>query len=371
MSSRVIPANYKEPNESTTSLGYALSILNGNTAEGGLRSLTYKSVYASQLIEESELAKLAVVPGDFQLLRIIEKDIATSLRLQQLRDEISSIKSTSIQRKTDTDEEIKALGSQLEQELVETKSISPAYRELLKEYQAIPSLNLRYTVRKMNINVKVQRMKDVKGFDSSMYQRAEERRAEEERARTVQVETESNDLAMAEDQDFDLGAQQTPPEGIFTDILNLNGLDQRDFDPNRLGGDGRLFHDADQVLMHDNFGGIGSMESPSHMNQQMTHQMQQQMAIEQQIPQAMDHDQLQHASHNGSPQINQMQPYPMDPMPFGLNNQGLGANHNQEAVNIGFAPGYPMPHNVDQYNAMNQLHGNTLDNPYMPNQPPF
>lgn len=193
MGSVITATEYKEPSERISAMGFASSILNGNTVEGGLRSLTYKSIFALELVDEADLVKQCIVSGEPQLTRICETDLASD-RVEKLRAEIQALQNA--QRSTAVDQQIDHFSSRLEQEL-EAKSVSSAYSSDVKKFyqELFPDMAIRYggsgyVVHTVACPVKVDRMEDAVGFDRSIYERAHERKLEEERLKQQELQKE-------------------------------------------------------------------------------------------------------------------------------------------------------------------------------------
>lgn len=190
--------HFKEPNEKIAPLGFASSILNGQTTEGGLKSLTYKSVFALKLIGELRSMRKCIVGEDEQLSRVSEKDWANEQTLQKLREDIEQIKQAKDTRNHENDEKISSFNLRLDEELNKNKDVSDEYSDELKRYYAVlnPNTEISYHGVPYRISrnvpvssVKVDKMEDVPGFDSSIYaQKAEERRVEEEQNRRREQE---------------------------------------------------------------------------------------------------------------------------------------------------------------------------------------
>ncbi|KAJ8141072.1 hypothetical protein OY671_005756 [Metschnikowia pulcherrima] len=181
-----VPAtNYKEPHAPAAPVGLASSILNGNTADGGLRSITYKAVYASQLIEELDMARRAVVPGEFKLTEITDKICTTPEKLAELKAQTDALaqayqdepKSGEISAAGD---EITRLNSQLDADLRAERKVGEVVAKTAQNWAGqAPQLNQKYAVQKLASPSNLRRMEDVPGFDSSIYVRAAQRRQEE------------------------------------------------------------------------------------------------------------------------------------------------------------------------------------------------
>ncbi|SGZ58704.1 CIC11C00000004521 [Sungouiella intermedia] len=186
----VKPTVYKEPAERNAGLGFASSILNGNTIEGGLRSLTYKSIYALKLVEELDTMRNALIQPTPELLRISEFDVISLERVQQLHSEIEEVKNAKTARNHANDEKILQFNLSLDTELDTNKLVSEQYSSEVKKYylDMIPDMNVSFnnsthSVTKIKCPVDITRMEDVEGFDKSIYERAAERRELEEKKR--------------------------------------------------------------------------------------------------------------------------------------------------------------------------------------------
>lgn len=194
MGSVITATEYKEPSERISPLGFASSILNGNTVEGGLRSLTYKSIFALKLVDEADLVKGCIISEEPQLTRIIDTDV-TQDRVEKLRAEIEQLKHAQHGR-GNADELINHYNAQLDQELA-NKTVGTAYSSEVKKFhqELFPDSNISYganshVVHSVASTVKVQRMEDVEGFDRSIYDRARERKLEEERIQQQEIQQE-------------------------------------------------------------------------------------------------------------------------------------------------------------------------------------
>lgn len=182
MSTHIRPTTYKEPAEQTSNLGYASSILNGNTVDGGLRSLTYKSIFALNLVELANTMKKAIVVENPELLNITDKRYLTPDTLLLLNAQVATLRENlpDAQRL----DAILQLNAQMDQELREYGRLSPANQE------ALSSLSRNYEIKSgefakvaVSFPVNVQTVNDVPGFDTSIYALAAQRRAMEEARR--------------------------------------------------------------------------------------------------------------------------------------------------------------------------------------------
>lgn len=195
------PFQYKEPSERTAAFGFALSILNGNTVEGGLRLLTYKSIYASKLTEELALVRRTIVPEPVHLLRVTEAEYATPSRVAALKKEISEIRPVEVHE----DESIDALNKLIDS----TTNFEQITNQLSAELQQVGATlaysilePLPYKLHRVQHTLPVERMEDVEGFDGSIYAvKAEQHRREEEErelALQEQLRREQEELQEAE-----------------------------------------------------------------------------------------------------------------------------------------------------------------------------
>ncbi|KAF3993254.1 hypothetical protein FT663_00528 [Candidozyma haemuli var. vulneris] len=208
--SAIKPPKFKEPNEKATPLGYASSVLNGDTVEGGLRSLTYKSIFASKLVDNLSTVRSCIVGEEADLSRISEKDWIKEETINRLREEVAEFKNRKDTRNQDNDEKISSFNLRLDDELNQRKEVTPQYSDELKSFYTMlyPDMNISFNnesyriSRKVSLPVDVKRMEDVQGFDGSIYAaKAEERRREEENERRKEqeqreLEQRANDAAM-------------------------------------------------------------------------------------------------------------------------------------------------------------------------------
>lgn len=186
-------SEYKEPTEHLTKFGYASCILNGNTVEGGLRSLTYKAIYALKLVEELNLVKYAIIPSDLEVLLLCEPKL-TPDHVRALRADIDDLKSKSGTRNTSADQMVDLFNSRLDKELLESKSISEDYQKLLLDVCGGSVTDNSVTFKRFISNEPVATMEEVEGFDGTMYHQAAERRRQEERLENEKLALEAQKL---------------------------------------------------------------------------------------------------------------------------------------------------------------------------------
>ncbi|PIS50102.1 hypothetical protein CJI97_004792 [Candidozyma auris] len=219
----VKPTVFKEPNEKIAPLGYASSVLNGNTVEGGLRSLTYKSIFASQLVDNLSAVKACITGEGEELSRISEKDWITKEKIEQLRKEVAEFKNRKDTRNHDNDEKISSFNLRLDDELNAKKEVSSHYSDELKQYYTVlyPDMNISFNneesfriSRNVKIPVEVQRMEDVPGFDGSIYvAKAEQRKREEEEERRKQQQQQQQQT----ESDAAMDVESNEPLDDFTE----------------------------------------------------------------------------------------------------------------------------------------------------------
>lgn len=205
---------YKEPKEHLTKFGYASSILNGNTVEGGLKSITYKSIYALKLVEGIEIVKDVLVSSDPEVLLLLDKGVDAD-RIAELRSQLEALKSKSLDRNTSTDQLIESANTQLDQELLQNKSVSQGYQDKVLENFSEVITDCSITFKKFISNEPVATMEEVEGFDGTMYHRAAERRREEERLENERFALEAQKLeeeAMLDELNMRQAQNQMRPE---------------------------------------------------------------------------------------------------------------------------------------------------------------
>lgn len=220
---------YKEPNERLALLGYASSIISGNTVEGGLRSLTYKSIYAAKRVADLDWAKAAIVPQEPRLLRLMEKDIITEQHLTQLREELNTQAPATI-AKTD---DIKALSQKLEDDM---KTLGAPSHETLQAIRGLGvklDVNRQPEIKSVQVGVDVQRMENVPGFDASIYHYAAQRRRDEEQQALAeqQRKIEQENLRIQEEEQRRLMEMQQRDASVENSMMSFpdNPLDDPAF----------------------------------------------------------------------------------------------------------------------------------------------
>lgn len=177
--SLVPPTSYGDAPGTLTSYGTASSIMNGNTVEGGLKSLTYKSTNAHKLVEDLDLIKSAIIGKDSlaSIIRISEKDYVTSDLIKKLSEELDGLKKNSNPRNIQTDEIINKLNIGLDNELLQNKSVSSQYNsQVIKSYELENKVELNFTtneyvIKKLTDIIPADKFEDVKNIDLSAYER--------------------------------------------------------------------------------------------------------------------------------------------------------------------------------------------------------
>lgn len=168
--SLIPPVIYKTPLERPTRDAFVSSVVSGNTEEGGLRSVTYKSIEAVKFVENLELVRNTLIKDDFEAPHILEKDYVTEDLIAHLRAEVSTLTSEST-RNTHVDESVERLNGALDDEL-SRKAVSSQYGDQLKHYYSTenPDVNLRisnstYQIKRINVDLPVESASDVRGED--------------------------------------------------------------------------------------------------------------------------------------------------------------------------------------------------------------
>lgn len=208
---------YKEPHDRLAKNGYASSIMNGTTVEGGLRSITYKSIYALKLVEELSSAREAVLPTKEDSFSLTDKNLE-SRRVLSLKLELEALEALKLIRNTSTDQVVDQFNLQLDNELLSTKSISEEYQKALLEKCGCFASDNTVTFKRFISKEPVATMEEVEGFDGTMYHQAAERRREEERIENEKFALEAQKLeeeAMMEE--LEMRQQDVRP---VVDIMN-------------------------------------------------------------------------------------------------------------------------------------------------------
>lgn len=253
----VKPLKYKEPNDKVAALGYASSFLNGNTVDGGLRSLTYKSIFALQLVDNLTAMRNCIVGEDAVLLRISEKSWANDETINRLRSEISEFKSRKDTRNEENDEQISLYNLRLDDELNQKKEVTSQYSEDLKLFYTTlyPDIDISFNnelykiTRNVSFPVEVKKMQDNEKFDGSIYAaKAEERKREEEEERRREQEKRELEASVKE-----AAMEVDAPLDDFSEayVTDLPG----DL-PNALGGDLPPDVSMDLPLGNDGFNNV-------------------------------------------------------------------------------------------------------------------
>lgn len=165
---------YEEPDEQTTPSGYASSILNGNTVQGGLKSVTYKAVNTAHLVENLYLVRNALIKTEYEALRVNDKDYATSGLIEELKNENAKMNDEAVSAvKNKVDDEISTQSASLETQLLQ-KLLSKTFGEdLISSYEKLVSdkklvfVSHKYTPFQMDQSkVKAERYEDVQDTDA-------------------------------------------------------------------------------------------------------------------------------------------------------------------------------------------------------------
>ena len=171
---------YREPVEQLTKHGYASSVLNGTTVEGGLRSITYKSIYALQLVENLDRVRRVMAPLTLEVLLLRDTALGED-QIPVLRAEVDALRARVPVRDIATDVLVADLNEQLDRELTNGKTIGPEYQARVMAACGDVAPDNSILFKKFISNEPVATMEAVEGFDGTMYHQAAERRREEER----------------------------------------------------------------------------------------------------------------------------------------------------------------------------------------------
>lgn len=181
ITSLVPPTRYDDAPATLTTYGTASSIMNGNTEEGGLKSLTYKSVNAFKLVEDLDLIKNSIISSSSvsSIIRITDEDYASSDLIKKLTEEVDTLKKNNNSRNTETDEIINKLNLGLDNELLKNKSISSQYNsQVVERYEQENKIKLKFSTSEYDVKkisniggITVDKFEDVKNIDLSAYEK--------------------------------------------------------------------------------------------------------------------------------------------------------------------------------------------------------
>lgn len=169
------PTKY-EPSPATLK-NFPSSIVNGVTLENGLYSLTFKSIACVDYVDNQDMMKSTFKHSEFELSRIIEKDVDFPAMIKELEKDIN-VEKDSRKRKLESDESdrIGKLQKVL-QDALETKQVLGDFELNLKEQKIIDenkaiivSNNRFHRVEKLTIpDLKIDKIEDVKNLDTTPY----------------------------------------------------------------------------------------------------------------------------------------------------------------------------------------------------------
>ncbi|CUM66272.1 uncharacterized protein PRCAT00003933001 [Priceomyces carsonii] len=178
----VIPSTvYEEPEK--TLLNFPSSVMNGVTREGGLVSLTFKSVKFVDLVEKFDMIKETLYKDykdGLQLPKINDEGFDAKTRIQELNVEIETLKNKRQKVTNDRKEEpyVKVKQEQLLSIVHDKKDVSPFGEEIIKQYEsersdkAISFSHGQYTFLKnfsVPSDLKIQKFEDVNNPDMLAY----------------------------------------------------------------------------------------------------------------------------------------------------------------------------------------------------------
>lgn len=173
-----VPATvYETPKESL--INFPSSIMNGITKEGGLVSLTFKSITCANFVENLDWMRDALIREDdeFEPTRINENVFNGDKMITELKQDIHDLKEKPQQ--SNTTNEINELQSKLSTSLKDEESFRNFGISLVKQYEnenptkSISISNKSYsTIKHAEIpGVKVSKFEDVENPDLSAYEK--------------------------------------------------------------------------------------------------------------------------------------------------------------------------------------------------------
>lgn len=160
--------SYVLPRQTFTSPFSSVNV--GVSEEGGLSTLTYKSIGYTQYAEQVELMRDALYykPHD-ELTRLREKDYDAKDQLERLKTELEALKSTG---KQDTSSHITAVNEKLTQ-LISNGNLKDIEKEVLENYKPTGKDFLidppAYKQVSVRIPAQVSSMLEVSNLDTSVY----------------------------------------------------------------------------------------------------------------------------------------------------------------------------------------------------------
>ncbi|KAK6457809.1 uncharacterized protein RJT20DRAFT_125664 [Scheffersomyces xylosifermentans] len=175
----VVPPTKYEPSPASLR-NFPSSIINGVTSEGGLFSLTFKSVTCTSLVENLDLLRRCVFPEKELLLsRITDKKRDSAAVIKKLKGDIETEKKESAKyTKKGNQEIIGKLQSELQDVLENGKDLNEFGKRLIEEYeQRHPNKSLRFSdddfsrVFDAVPGVHVDKFEDVEDPDLTAYQK--------------------------------------------------------------------------------------------------------------------------------------------------------------------------------------------------------
>lgn len=165
---------YEAPRESFANKFSSVSA--GISQEGGLATLTFKSIGYTKYIESLELVRDTLFRENSKELTRIKEDVFDAkLVLESLNKEIETLKSKSNLSVDQENDEVTKLNNHLDDMLTSKQPISEYGKQVFDSYKkSVPHseflVNAKpYTPVKTNLNIDVQKMLDVTNLDSSIY----------------------------------------------------------------------------------------------------------------------------------------------------------------------------------------------------------
>ena len=165
---------YEAPRESFANKFSSVSA--GISQEGGLATLTFKSIGYTKYIESLELVRDTLFKENSKELTRIKEDVFDAkLVLESLNKDIETLKSKSNLSVDQDNDEVTKLNNHLDDMLTSKQPISDYGKQVFDSYKkSIPNseflINAKpSTAIKTNLNIDVQKMLDVTNLDTSVY----------------------------------------------------------------------------------------------------------------------------------------------------------------------------------------------------------
>lgn len=219
-----LPSKYET--SAATLKNFPSSIVSDVTAEGGLFSLTFKSVGYVKFVENLDLIRGAIVPivGESVVINDLVK--FDQEYLEKLKTEVGQIREQSKDVPVVQDDEITILQKRLQTQLDNKSELSGVGKDIVSLYEAaVPSRKLKFSEKeyytpKVNIPVKVESIEDLENPDLSAYASSREIVSEPIVHEVPEIELEQAQLDPAQLEQFETVLEQ------HVDAPQINELSQ-------------------------------------------------------------------------------------------------------------------------------------------------